>query len=170
LGDVKAARTDLEQASATFRKRGDEGLAPLLAKALGEVMFETGDLKEARARFAEAAAAWKQDLVDAASVESRAYLGLIEAMQGAPARGRPALVASLKQAREMGRLALEARCLIFLARLDLIERRPDNALRDLAQIPSDDEARTIGHDLRAQVDHWRAEALAQRGGSQLIAK
>ena len=163
LGDFETARKDLDKASANLQTHGEAGLAALLHMAQGERAYESGDLAEARARFSEAAAAWTTDLPDAPSVEARAYVGLIDALQGQPDRGRAAIVASVEQARKMGRLSLEARCLMFLARVDLARHRVDEAGRTLNQIPPDDRSRSIGPELRAQVNYWLAQWLTANG-------
>ena len=54
--------------------------------------------KQARALFETASRLWTDDLPDAASVEARAYLGLLDGLDGRAA-GRAAIEASLAQAR-----------------------------------------------------------------------
>ena len=74
--------------------------------------------------------------------------------------------ASLAQAQRMGRVALEARCRIHLARIDVLARQFDEAASLLDQIPQDGPARAIGPELQAQTHFWRSRVLAGRGDSQ----
>ena len=156
LGDVDAAQAGVNQAAGDLRTQGDTALSPLLQTVQGELAYERGDLREARARFAGAASLWRDALPDAASVEARASLGLLDALEGRIDAGRMHLQASLEQARKMRRVALEARCRVYLARLALAQRRPAEALDTLRDIPTDPE-------LQAQVHYWRGRALAAQG-------
>ena len=70
---------------------------------------------------------------------------------------------SVMQAKRMGRLALEARCRLNLARIYLKQRHYSEALATLAEIPLEESEPTIGRELRAQVRYWRSLALAGRG-------
>jgi hypothetical protein len=136
---------------------------PLLHQVKGELESESGRAAEARAAFGEASTFWTATLPDPASVEARGYLGFLEALDGRPDRGQTELRLVLDQARKMGRIALEARARLFLARIDIDRRRYDAALRTLDGIPPDDPARTIGQELRAQTHYWRSRALTGRG-------
>jgi tetratricopeptide (TPR) repeat protein len=170
LGDRSAAGDQLAMAAAELRTVNDAGLLPLLRLVMGELAYESGHLAEARARFAEASALWVDDLPDPASVEARAYAGLIDASTGKPTSGRALLVAALDQAVRMRYLALATRCRLSLARLDVEERRFDAALGVLDQIPPDDASRTIGGELRAQERHWRSRTLSGKGDAAGAAK
>ena len=55
------------------------------------------------------------DVGDPASVEARAYLGLLDALEGRPAPARKAVETSLEQAGRMGLFSLESRCRMYLA-------------------------------------------------------
>jgi len=160
LGEVAAADAELGQASRIAR---GSDLLPLLDLVRGELAYETGRLSDARLYVGRAAARITEDLPDAASIEARAYLGLLDALAGRPAEGRTGVQLSLEQARRMARFALEARCRLFLAQIDLAQRRFDQALGALDGIPPDSAAQTIGPELRAQVHYWRSQALAGRG-------
>jgi tetratricopeptide (TPR) repeat protein len=162
LGDFDAAQTDLTRAFEEIKQIGDVGSLPLFYNARGEVAYEAGDPAEARRHFAQAAALWTDDLPEAASVEARAYLGLLEALQGQPDRGRLSVLSSLQQARRMQRASLEARCLIFLARIDVHTGRFEQALRTLGEISPEREI-TLDSELRAQLHYWRSRALQGRG-------
>jgi tetratricopeptide (TPR) repeat protein len=160
-GNGVAAAAELEKASADERAGRDE--LPLLLLVRGELATETGRVDEARRAFEQGSALWTGQLPDAASVEARANAGYLEALAGRLAEGRYAIEVSLKQAALMERFPLEARCRLLLARIDIGRRQFDAALRMLGEIPADDEARTIGAELRAQVHYWRSVALIGRG-------
>ena len=135
-------------------------LAPMAHAALGELAYESGKLQEARGHFDKAAVFWTEDLPDAASVEARCYQGLIDSLTGkVPVRGL--VETSVEQASNMGRLYLEARCRLNLARIHISARRYDDAIAALKDIPLEGERR-IGPELEAQVHYWRSRALAER--------
>ncbi len=162
LGQFEAAGTDLTEALDDLQRAGDTGSLPLLYFTRGELAYESGRDVDARRAFTQAATFWVDDLPEAASVEARAYLGLLDAMQGQLARGRSSVAASLDQARRMGRVALEARCRVLLARIELAANRPKDAIQTLASIAPEGDL-TLGPELRAQIHHWRGEALARAG-------
>jgi tetratricopeptide (TPR) repeat protein len=163
LGDLDTAAAELAAAANEVRQRGQRGLVPQLHASLGELAYQTGDLRAARAEFEQASALWTDALPDAASVEARAYLGHLDTLGPARERGRATLLACLQHAEMMGRAGLEARVRLFLARADVAARRFDAALATLAGVPADDGSTTLGRELRAQLHHWRAAALAGRG-------
>jgi tetratricopeptide (TPR) repeat protein len=160
LGDFDAARRELRIVAADLAAGGDAQYMPELHAVEGELAYESGNLGDARAHFARAAALWTDALPDPASVEGRAYIGLLDAMSGRIAAGRAAAQASVDQARHMGLLSLEARCRTLLARIDVAEHKYRAALQTLDGIPSDDATRNIGAELRAQATYWRSRALA----------
>lgn len=161
LKDFDAAQRELALAEADLNRGADPELMPVLDVATGELAYERGRHEEARSRFSRAAAAWTDTLPDAASVEARAYLGLLDGLEGRFSRGVEQLQASLDQARRMGRFSLDSRIRVFLAQLAVRQRRFDDALRTLDAIPPDDAERTIGPALRAQVEQWRRAAMAR---------
>jgi tetratricopeptide (TPR) repeat protein len=163
LGDPSAANEQLALAESQQRTVKDAGLLPLLRLVTGELAYESGRLDEARTKFAESSALWVDDLPDPASVEARAYLGLIDASTGKQTSGRALLAAALDQATKIRYLALVARCRIYLARVDVDQGRFDQALATLNQIPPDDPTRTIGKELRLQERYWRSRALSGKG-------
>ena len=138
-------------------------LAPLLSLARGEIAYEAGRLDEARRTFAIAAGLGTEELPHEASVEAHAYTGLLDGLAGGTEQGLSALRASLERARAMGRHALEARCRLYMARIDIRRNRFAEALRTLNEIPADGDGGTIGRELRAHVHYWRAVALRGRG-------
>jgi hypothetical protein len=73
-----------------------------------------------------------------------------------------AVQSSLERARRAGPLSLEARCRVYLARIDVGERRLEEALETLRVITPDGE-RALGPELQAQVHYWRSRALMARG-------
>ncbi|HWN87003.1 MAG TPA: protein kinase [Vicinamibacterales bacterium] len=157
LGDVTSARDALGRAKqAPDANSGD--IVPRMKAATGEIAFAAGDMKAARSAFEEAARLWVDDRPDAASVESRAYVGLLDGLAGR-AMGRAAITASLQQAQKMRRPALETTARVFLARLDLQAGQAASALAGLEGI---DMAR-IGPELEAQVHAWRGAAHAALG-------
>lgn len=161
LGDFGAARGHLEQALAAVKTSGQMRLAPIAHASLGELAYESGKLQEARGHFEQAAAFWTEDLPDPASVEARCYQGLVDSLTGkVPVRGL--VEASVEQAKKMGRLYLEVKCRVILARIQIGARRYDDAIAALKDIPTEGE-RTIGPELRAEVRYWRSQAMAGRG-------
>jgi tetratricopeptide (TPR) repeat protein len=165
LGEFDAAREDLTRALDEIEAIGDVGSLPLFHAARGELAFESGDVPGARTHFAAASALWTDDLPEAASVEGRAYLGLLDAQGGQLDRARKAVTASLKQARQMQRRSLEARCQIVLARIDVQAGRFEQALATLEEISAEREA-TLDSELRAQLHYWRSRALQGRGDAR----
>ena len=163
LGDFEAAQRELDQAARELQAGGDPEFLPLLHAASGELAHEMGQPAVARAAFTRAAAFWTDDLPDAASVEARAYLGLLDALDGRVAQGRAAVRASLDQARKMGRLSLETQCRLYLARIEIAARQFAAALKTLDEIPPDDASRAVGAELRALTLYWRGRALAALG-------
>jgi hypothetical protein len=65
----------------------------------------------------------------------------------------------------MGRVGLEARGRVFLARLLVGDRRFDDAVRILQPIPQDAE-QSIGRELQAHTRYWRSVALAGAGNTE----
>jgi tetratricopeptide (TPR) repeat protein len=159
LGDFHAATQELKIAETEFATgHGDRVLAPLLEVVRGELALASGAAQDSRAYFEKAAAVWVDDRPDAAAVEARAYLGLLDTRQGRTSSARQALESSLMQAGRMGRYALEVRCRVYLAQLDVSQRQFAAAADRLRNIPADGE-RALGPELQAQVHYWRSQAL-----------
>jgi hypothetical protein len=161
VGDAAGAEAHLAAAAEEVDDRSE--LFPLLQLAQGEAAYEAGRLDAARAAFARGSSLWTGPLPDIASVEARANLGFLDAMNGRIAEGRRAIETSMAQAQTMERIGVEARCRIFLARLAIRQRQFPDALRTLDGVVQDDGERTIGAELRAQAQYWRGQALAGRG-------
>jgi hypothetical protein len=95
-------------------------------------------------------------------VEARAYLGLLDALERGAAHGRVAVQTSLDRAQKSGQFSLEARCRVYLARIDIRERRFEDAIRALDGVARDGK-RTLSPEVLAQVHYWRSQALLARG-------
>jgi tetratricopeptide (TPR) repeat protein/TolB-like protein len=162
-GDLGRARAALAQAEDDLTTGAEPELMAPLAAAMGRAAYESGDLSDARRQFSRAAALWTDNLPDAESVEAVAYLGLFDGLGGQPARGREQIIRSLEQSRKMGRVSLETRCRVFLARLQIASRDPGEAARTLAEVPPDSDTVTRGKELRAQVHYWSAQAKTALG-------
>jgi tetratricopeptide (TPR) repeat protein len=120
--DFTAAGQALAAASREIEGAGNASFVPLVREVSGELAYESGHLDEARTHFTAASALWIDEGPDAASVEARAYLGLLDGLKGRVDRGLAELHESLEQAQKMQRRAIELRCREFLARL--APRRP----------------------------------------------
>ena len=164
LGDFPGADMALAAAADSATRRGENSVLTALETSRGELAYESGKLTEAGSYFRRAAARWTDSLPDPASVDARAYVGLLDALSGQVAKGTAALTEGLEQARKMGHVALEARCRVLFARIELKSGRADAALATLREVHEDAE-RSIGPELQAQVHYWRAQALERRGDS-----
>jgi tetratricopeptide (TPR) repeat protein len=159
LGDFESARKHLEPALAAVDTSGQLWLAPVAHLALGELEFESGNGRAARAHFDKAAAYWTDDWPDVASVEARCYR---EALDPNVAAASVKIAASVERARKMGRLFSEAQCQIQQARVHLSRRQYAEALATLGGIPLGGD-RTVGKETQALVHYWRGRALAAQG-------
>jgi len=167
LGD-SAAADELRRASEAVTKgAGDPGLAALLHTANGQMALRSGRLEEARGEFAAAAALWVDDQPDAAAVEGRMYLGVVDLTEGHLPAAKRSLESTLAQARRMGRYNLEVRSRLFLANVALKQRRFEDALDLLKPVPPDGE-RVVGAALQMEIAQVR-EAAA-KGEERLISK
>jgi serine/threonine protein kinase/tetratricopeptide (TPR) repeat protein len=162
MGNFAAAGAGLAKASAALQGR-EAALRPLLQLAQGELAYEMNQIEDARTTFRAGAAARAADQPDAASVESLAHLGALEASAGRAETGRRATQSCVEYSRNMGRKLLEARCRIFSASIDVAARKFAEALATLMAIPDDDAQYTVGPELRAQIHYWRGRAFAGLG-------
>jgi tetratricopeptide (TPR) repeat protein len=162
LGNFDAAHAEFSRARDDLEQRKDAGLMPLLYAAMGELAYEARRMADARTLFARAAALSTEVFADAASLEARAYVGLIDALDGNVADGTAKVLSSLKQAERMGRVSIEARCRLYLARIAIRGKRLAEALQTLEAIPEPADA-ALERELYAQVHYWRSVALASRG-------
>jgi tetratricopeptide (TPR) repeat protein len=163
LGDFGSSRAELEIASSDVERFKDVGSLPLLNLALGELEYETDRVDAARKFFGEASNAWSDgDLPEDASVEARAYSGWLTVLAGEAVKGTSAIMQSLRHARATGRLGIEARCLVFLARGAILRRDFEAAVLTLGELPEQRQA-LLNPELRAQIRYWRGEALGRKG-------
>jgi hypothetical protein len=162
LGDFGEAHRILGVVAADRAGDDDAPLEPFLNLVLGELAYESDRLGDARVHFARASAFWRDSFNIEAAVEARAYLGLLDALDGRAAQGRTAIQASLDHARRMGRVALEGLCRVMLARVYLIEGRRPDALRELADV-SKAPSSEISRELLLHVRHWQGQARAVNG-------
>jgi len=160
LRDFDGASREFAQAEADLKGGSDAELLPVLETAMGELAYESGQRPVARTHFLKSAALWTDSFPDAASVEARAFLGAIDAMDGRVEPGIAQLRTALDRATKMARLSLQARCNIFLAQIAITRQRWDDAVNALNQIPADDVTRTIGAALRADVETLRIRVTA----------
>jgi tetratricopeptide (TPR) repeat protein len=162
LGDFAAARANFSEALADIEQRQDVGLRPVLYAAMGELAYESGRLGDARKYFREAASFRTDSFVDGPLVAAQAYVGLLDALAAQPGVGRKLVEASVQLATRMQRIRLVALCRVFLARIHLLERRPEEAFAVLADLAGETERR-LGRELEAHVHYWRSRTLAARG-------
>jgi len=162
LGDPAAADELRRASDAVTNGAGDPGVAALLHTANGQLALRSGRLAVARGEFAAAAALWVDDQPDAAAVEGRMYLGVIDLMEGHLAGAKRSLESTLAQARRMGRYNLEVRSRLYLARLALAQHRPDDALDLLKPVPQDGQ-RVVGAPLQMEIAQVREAALKGEG-------
>jgi hypothetical protein len=158
LGDLAAARTELARAFDELKAHPNADLTPTLHMALGELAYESGDAREARSQFETASAFWTDSLPDVASVESRSYVGLLDALAGKSDAGERVIQSSLAQAAKMKRFSLEVRSRVQLARAAVSRRAYARTLDVLNDVRSQGE-RTLNPELEAQVHYWRGRAL-----------
>ncbi len=150
-GDFESAREAL--AAAAEEMGVGHRLDPRLHRTFGELAYETGDWRQARDHFARAAEGSAGRLVDAARVEARGYLGLLDAFAGR-ADGATAIQECVARARRTRRTSLEVHCRVFLARALLYASRRSEALAALEDLPDGD----LPIELLAQVHRVRADA------------
>jgi serine/threonine protein kinase/tetratricopeptide (TPR) repeat protein len=168
LADFDLARRELAAAATALDKSEDTGMRVLLNFALGETAYMSSRTAEARSHFERASKAWTDQLPETPSVEARAFAALLGAPQAGSGPAIDMLRQVLEQARRMGRVTVETRARVFVARLSLERRRYDDALDVLKDVQADD----LGPELRAQVQYWKGQVLLARGeraaGSRLI--
>ena len=163
LGDFETSLGDLIEMSSEIDQAGDLGARPLVEEALGELDYEMGRTKEAHAHFLRSSNAWLPgELIEETSVAARAYVGLLVGLGGNVARGRSEILDSLAWARRTHRIALQAQCLIFLARVALSRGDDDEALLRLDEMPGA-TSKQLNPELQAQMHYWRSQALERRG-------
>ena len=166
LGDFATARAEVDSAASGIKRAADTGSLPLLNLTLGELEYESDRGDEARRYFENASNAWTaNDLPEDASVEAHAYVGWLSVLKGDRAAGTKAIVGSLERARATKRVGLAARCLTFLARSAIRAGDFDEAIKRLGELTEQD-LRSVGPELQAQVRYWRGAALVGRNAAQ----
>jgi tetratricopeptide (TPR) repeat protein len=164
LGDFNTADFYLKDAAPDVGRRR-QGLLPLLYLRRGELAAERQQLADARSSLASAARLWRDDLPDAASVEARAFLALLDGVSGDRGKAEKELRVSLERAESMGRLALEARIRTFLARLFVMGRRSKEAIDIVDAIPSGGD-RSVSPEILAEAHYWRSQAYVNQGDEE----
>jgi tetratricopeptide (TPR) repeat protein len=164
MGEFDSAQAELEKAEVIVTANGDDGQLPLLSQIHGEVEFQRHRYREARVEFNKAVAFWNDDLPDPSSIESKAFVGVLDALEGKSAAGRIAAAQSVEYARKIKLLSLEARCRLALASIDIWAKRHAAALANLETISPDAESR-LGPETVAKIHFLRSQALAGRDDS-----
>jgi tetratricopeptide (TPR) repeat protein len=159
LEEYDAAQTQFTAAAEAIGRGGTATVMPLVHVAQGELEFRRHNFGAARTQFERAVSLGNAAFRDEVTIEAAAYGGLIDALHGATDRGRRAVAASLEDAARLPRYALEAKCRLLLARVELAGRRFADAAATLAAIP-DDGDRTVGAPLRAEIEAARRELAA----------
>jgi tetratricopeptide (TPR) repeat protein len=157
LGDFGSARAASAQAAEEVGI--GHRLDPRLQAALGELAYEAGEWQQARSHYARAAEGATGSLIDAARVEARGRLGLLDALAGRVTDGTRAIQECVDRARQTRHASLETRCRVFLARALLFASRPSDALAALQDPPDAD----LPKELLAQLHRSRADAYDARG-------
>jgi hypothetical protein len=164
LGDFTTAREDLLRAKAAVDASPAIGLLrPELELAFADIAYQSGRMADARASFEAARRASATNPLSEPALESRAYLGYLDALAGHNARGRDEVEASLDQARKAGRVRVAAITALLLAQIQLLGSQVDVALKTL-----DETARlggTANREFVARLHYWRGQALEKRGSS-----
>jgi tetratricopeptide (TPR) repeat protein len=163
LGDLAAADEALSRAQDDLDKSPNNALRSLISLVQGERALESQQAAAAREYFARAASLWAEDLPQPATIEARAYLGLLIAQSGRVEEGRRHMAASLNAAQKLAHHGLEARSRLLLAQLAFERNDINEAAAQLNAIPPDASGRTIGAELRAEVHYWWNRIHARRG-------
>jgi tetratricopeptide (TPR) repeat protein/tRNA A-37 threonylcarbamoyl transferase component Bud32 len=156
LGDFPSAKHTLENALNEVQNRGAAWLLPTVYTGLGELAFEEGQFIDARANFERSASMWIDELPEAASIEGKAFTGLLDALAGRIDKGYAAAQAALKQAHIMRAYSLETQCTLILARIAIMLHRENEAAELLDSVKPDTEMRALGFEIQAQVKFWRS--------------
>jgi FimV-like protein len=162
MGDFSSAQESLETAARDVKSTGMSWLLPSIYLAMGDLAEQSTRMVDAKSLFQQASNLWVDGLPDAASVEARARVALLNAQTGHATGTSQVIASTLKQARAMGAHWLEARCLLFSARLAELERRHEDAVSFLGQIKDDGEV-AIGPELQAEVHYWRGRSRVALG-------
>ena len=163
LGDRAAAERELQLAAQELEASPNEELRSLISLVRAEWEMESQRPREARAHLEDGTASWNDALPEPSAVEARAYLGFLLTADGQVERGRQLIVSSVEAADKLGHVALEARCRLFLASIEIGRGRLKEANELLNSIPEDNAERTLSPELRAEVHASRGRLQAARG-------
>jgi tRNA A-37 threonylcarbamoyl transferase component Bud32/tetratricopeptide (TPR) repeat protein len=164
LGDFAAAGAGLATLRETLEGPGQRQAPAFLLATIGMFELEQEHRAPARAAFRLAASRWTPTFADSSSVEARAYLGLLDALDGRFADGKAALQQALEWARANRRVWLETVCRLHLARVHLLESQPRAAL-DVLREADETRARSLGTEQALLVHYWRGRAMQAAGES-----
>jgi serine/threonine protein kinase/tetratricopeptide (TPR) repeat protein len=156
LGEFASAASHLRDARQSVELSGRRKHLPAIDLLTGELAYESGARSDARGHFSRAAASWIDTFPDPSSVEARGYLGLLDGLAGDAASADRALRASLEQAKQMKRAAIETRVRVFLARLYVETQRGRDALDVLSELAP--PGQVVNPELIAQAHYWRGQA------------
>jgi tetratricopeptide (TPR) repeat protein len=169
-GDVQAAGETLRAVRDLLGDNVDAGLLPAFHVVSGELAYNMGIPGDARQHFQVSADFLREELEDPEAALARAHLGMADTDRGRYDAGREPVRRTLETARRMGHVSLEARCLVYLARISLLQGRADEALNELQMVPADEADRAIDRDMRAQVHYWMSQAFNARGDADSAAR
>ena len=127
-GDVQAAGVTLRAARDLLGDNVDAGLLPAFHAVSGELAYDMGIPGDARQQFQASADFLTEELEDPEAALARAHLGMADADEGRYDVGRESIRRTLETARRMGHVSLEARCLVYLARVSLLQRKDGRSL------------------------------------------
>ncbi|MFQ5816673.1 MAG: tetratricopeptide repeat protein [Terriglobia bacterium] len=162
LGEFDQARTTLTAAVQVAEENQYGDLLPGGYTALGELGYEEENRDEARKHFRRAAALWTGERPDAASVEAKSYLGLLQAERGNIPQALSDCQTSFDQAQRMGRAYLRARTRLNLARVYLWQKEYVSTIQTLDEMLSPGEV-SLGPELLAQAYYVQSQALQRLG-------
>ena len=117
--------------------------------------------REAREYFNRSLAFWTDDLPDPSSIEAKAYIGLLDALEGKNAAGRSVASQALEQARKIKFLSLEARCRLIVAAIDVQAKNYDAVRETLEPLGGQVENR-LGPEILVRKHFLSGQALAGR--------
>ena len=171
LGEFERPRDSLAAIVSEAEEKQLAELLPQAYAALGELHYEAGENDEAVASFRKALATGSGDIPDAASVEARSYLALLQADEGNLGRALLDGQQSVEQAKRTGRVYLQARTRLNLARVYLKDGNVQDAVQTLDEGPqtardrqggggSQDGPSRVPPELLAQIYHLRGQASA----------
>ncbi len=160
LGDSARARSLIEEGFRSVREKDFGEMLPQAHTALGELYWHERQQERARDSFRQAASFSRESAIPESSVEARANLGLLEAEQKNSGLGLAHCREAVAQARRLKAMHTLAWALINLARVHLLRREYDPALRALDEVGS---MPNLGLEFRAHALYARGQALQGLG-------